>query len=396
MSGIFQLFSSAWKGFYEDACSLRASALTYYTVLSIVPVLAVAFGIAKGFGYDGALEENFRYLLKDHQAIADKIVEFVNTLLEQTKGQIIAGVGLVVLLISAGMLLRNIEGALNNIWQVKKFRSFSRMFADYLAIIICCPIFFVLSSSLMFFLLSELARAIRSIGLSDYGNPVVYMLFYGSPLFFSWVLFSFVYAFIPNTKVRIQYAVLGGVLAGTLYQIGLMGFLIFQYKLSNYGAIYGSFAALPLFLVWVQLSWMILLFGGEFAYHASIRHEEHRENLTNGLRVTPSQVALLTAFLCLKRSKDKAPPLSADDISKELGLEKVIVNELLDSLLHSNLLEPASQNGSRVVQYVPTPKMVETRISALPKMLSPLFSRDIVIKNTEETQRAIALFKSVE
>lgn len=394
--GILKVISSACRGFYEDNCSLRASALTYYSVLSIVPVFAVAFGIAKGFGYDGALESNFRALLKDHQLVADKIVEFVNSLLEQTKGQVVAGVGLVALLVSAGMLLRNIEAALNVIWRVKEFRPFSRMFADYLAIIICCPIFFVLSSSVVFYLLSELAQAIRSLGLSDYGNPVVHAIFYSSPLFFSWVMFTFVYAFIPNIKVQLRYSIAGGVLAGTLYQIGLMGFLIFQYKLSNYGAIYGSFAALPLFLIWVQVSWMILLFGGECAYHASIWHQQEEEERATRMHVTPSQVALLIAFLCLKRSRDREPPLSADDISKELGLDKVIVTELLDSLLHSKLLETTTQNGSHIVHYAPTPKMEETRITSLPKMLSPLFSKDIVINKTEEIKRAVSLISSFE
>lgn len=250
MIKFLRVIKATVEGFSRDLCFLHASALTYYTLLSIVPLLAVAFGIATGFGFETVLEAHLQERFPEHNEVVDYSIKFAYTMLEQTKKGPIAGIGAIVLFWSVIGLLNNIEVSFNEIWKVKTTRSFLRKCGDYLSVIVIAPIFFTISSSLTVYITTQ---------LHDYFLHVI-------PLLLIWMLFSFFYLFIPNRDVPFKYGVSSALISASAF-LGLQwSYVYIQILLSRYNAIYGSFAALPLFLIWVQISWLIVLAGAELAY----------------------------------------------------------------------------------------------------------------------------------
>ncbi|NJK95867.1 MAG: YihY/virulence factor BrkB family protein [Bacteroidales bacterium] len=158
------------------------------------------------------------------------------------------------------------ESAFNDIWQIKKARIFVRKFSDYISMMIISPVLVVLASSANVFISTQLETMEERVELLGYISPIIYILLKFVPYLLIWVLFSLMYIIMPNTKVNVKSGIIAGVIAGSIFQITQWGYIHFQIGVSSYGAIYGSFAALPLFLVWMQISWLIVLFGSEISY----------------------------------------------------------------------------------------------------------------------------------
>jgi membrane protein len=263
---------SACIGFYKDECTLKASALTYYSLLTIVPFLAVVFVIATGLGLEKSLESLIVEKFQDQPDIANKIKDFTQTTLAHTQGGVIAGTGILMLIWAVLMLTSCIAQSVNNIWKIKKTPSFSKILTSYLVIMFFCPIFFVTSSSISIYALRGVVEASKATDLYSTLNPLINFLFHFVPIILSWLSFTFVYLFVPSTKVSWKSGVIAGLLAGTTYQIFQWIYFHFQIGLSSYGIIYGGFAAIPLFLIWLNLSWLILLAGAVIAYQLEKNH----------------------------------------------------------------------------------------------------------------------------
>ena len=261
-----KIILSASIGFFKDECTLKASALTYYSLLTIVPFLAVAFGIATGLGFEKSFESIILDKFKDQPEMADKIMDFIHSTLAHAQGGVIAGTGIIMLIWAVLMLMACIEQSINDIWKIKKTRSLSKRVACYLAITFFCPIFFITSSGISIYALRGVIEASKATDLYNTLNVLINFLFHFVPIFLSWLSFTFVYLFVPSTKVPWKSGVIVGIIAGTTYQIVQWTYFHFQIGLSSYGAIYGSFAAIPLFLIWLNLSWLILLAGAQITY----------------------------------------------------------------------------------------------------------------------------------
>ena len=240
----------------------QASALTYSTLLAIVPMLAVVFAIARGFGYNKYIEMWFRELLASQPQVADAIVSFVNSYLIHTKSGIFLGVGLIFMLYTVLMLVNNVEETFNQIWQVNNSRPILRSFANYLAMFFLFPIIIVISTGLSIFM-ETVADKMDDIVILE---PIVHKLFSFFPFMLMSLLFIFLYVYMPNTKVRFSCAVIPGILAGIAMHLLQIAYIHSQIWVTGYNAIYGSFAALPLFMLWVQISWAICLFGAQLTY----------------------------------------------------------------------------------------------------------------------------------
>ena len=247
------------RGFLTDKCVLRASALTFYSVLSIVPAFAMVFGIAKGFGMDKVLEDRVRTGLASQPEVADRILQFSQSALANTKGGLMAAVGLLILIWTVVSVLSNIEQSFNEIWGVKEPRSLARRFTDYVFLVIICPVFIVFSGAATLLATTKLTAFINAIALLGFFSHLVFPLLRVLPFCIGWGLFTFVYKFMPNTKVNFRSALVAGVVAGTAYQLTQWAYFAFQVGVTRYSAIYGSFAVVPLFLVWLQLTWLIVL-----------------------------------------------------------------------------------------------------------------------------------------
>ena len=240
----------------------QASALTYSTLLAIVPIMAVVFAIARGFGYNKYIEVWFRDALGSQPQAAEVIIGFVNSYLVHTKSGIFLGVGLVFMLYTVLMLVSNVETTFNEIWQVKKQRSIFRTYTDYLAMFFMFPILIVLSSGLSIYMVT------LTSSLSDFMllGPVLRFFIKVSPYLLMTALFIALYVFMPNTHVRMKNAIVPGILSGIAMQWLQFFYINSQIWMTSYNAIYGSFAALPLFMLWIQISWTICLFGAELSY----------------------------------------------------------------------------------------------------------------------------------
>ena len=315
----------------EHDTLVRSAALTFYTLMSIVPIAALVFAVVKGFGLADGLMQNLYSLFPHNREVVDYLITFADKALAAAQGGVVAFVGIVMLFWAVVRVFGSVEEAFNNIWEVKVSRSFTRQFTDYIAVVVITPILWVVGSTAGRY-------AGHLLGIDSFG--ALYTLLSGAvSLLGIWAMFSFIYVVVPNTRVRLGSAVMAGIVAGTLFLAFQWGYVWLQRYMTSYNAIYGSFAALPLFLIWVQWSWQILLFGGElaFAYQNISRFAEERESL----RISYDhrrQVTLAVMLHVARIFRDGHGPVSAVEIHTALRLPTRIVNDVLFSLVTARLL----------------------------------------------------------
>lgn len=328
-----------------------AAALTYSTLLAIVPILAVVFAIARGFGYNKYIEEWFRDSFSSQPQAAETIIGFVNSYLIHTKSGIFLGVGLIFMLFTVIMLVSNIEQTFNYIWQVKKPRSLFRTITDYTSMFLLVPIVIVITSGVSIFF----ATIFKQIEDTMLIGPLMQFVLQLMPYILMSLVFIALYIFMPNTKVKINYTIVPGILAGVAMQ-GLQLFYIHsQIWVSSYNAIYGSFAALPMFMLWVQISWLICLFGAELCY-ASQNMEDfafkaQAKDLSYRYKI---MLCLVLASTICKRFATGGKPYSALDLKLKTGIPIRIVNELLYEMSQLHILtEISSGDKDETILYQP-------------------------------------------
>lgn len=325
--------------FIKDAGNVSAAALTFYSVLSFIPVVALALGIAKGFGLSNLLERQLHEQTFANPQIMDFVIGFANHALENTKGGLITGLGIVFLLWAVVKVLGNTELAMNRIWGVGKGRSITRKFTDYLSIMFIAPILVILISSLNVFLTSNLQTIAVEDGFLSYAGSLIITLLNMLPFLLVWVLFIFLYRFMPTTPVKLKYAVIAGIIAGSVYQIVQWFYIRFQIGVSSYNAIYGSLAALPLLLVWLQLSWSIVLWGTELCYILRNRHFLYKnpvERENKWVENIEISVKILRYIAEEYLRNNGGPSLSM--ISKKLRMSTNRLRVVLQDLIDKNIL----------------------------------------------------------
>ena len=327
---ILRVVLLAFRAFNEDQCMFRASALTFYSLLSIVPVLAMAFGIAKGFGFQKALEHQLQETFYGHEEVIQYITVFANTMLETTKGGLIAGVGVLILFWTVIRVLGNVEGAFNQILDFPESRSLARKVSDYMSTMVICTFLLVLSSTLTVVIKSQVTSAVESFSILGTVSPVIFFLLKLLPYCVIWLLFTFLYMFLPNGKISWKFGLPAAIATGTMFQLFQWGYVSFQIGVTRYNAIYGSFAALPLFLVWLQISWLIVLFGAELLF--SIQNQKDYKFAPDYSEISYRQkkiMILRVVHLLVKRFSRGAPPVTSDQIAKALNVPKSLLNRIL-------------------------------------------------------------------
>jgi membrane protein len=344
------------RGFQESQCLLRASALTYLSTLSIVPIFALAFGIAQGFGLAKNLRETLITRFAGHEDVFTIVFDFAENAINNTKGSVIAGIGLLMLFYTIMMMLNSVEETFNAIWKVKRQRSFVRKFTDYLAIMIFTPIILVVSGSVTVFLHSEFIDITKKTeSIFNYIDPIVLFSYDLIPFVLIWLLLTLNYIILPNTHVNFLSSLIAGAATAIMYQVVQWVYIKFQIGVGNYNAIYGSFAALPLFLVWLQTSWIIILFGAEIAYahqHAN-KYEFETDALQMNIR-SRKLIALLVAQLVIKRFANGEKPFNAEQIAEHLKVPLNFVKIAIDSLEEAEIiLEAYEKNNVRIPAYIP-------------------------------------------
>jgi membrane protein len=345
------------RNFLEHRSLLRASALSFTTILSIVPLLALAFAILKGLGVQNSLEPLIlqRFTVGSGEVV-DKIITYINN----TKMGSVGAIGLVFLVVTVVSLLGNIEEAFNDIWGVEGHRSIYRRFSDYLSVVVSGPLLMLAAISITTSMQSQ--SVVLWILQRSYVGDLLLLVFQVVPYLIVWIAFVSLYIFMPNTKVRLKSALFGGILAGTIWQLAQWGFIHFQVGVAKYNAIYGTLAALPVFMAWIYTSWVIVLFGVEVvAAHQSRKaflHDHEPGNLSYATREAMALVILLTVAGSFYREER---PWTLERLADERDVPLRTARKLLAKLVASGYLLIAEGKGT----YYPGRDLEHIRVSTL-------------------------------
>ncbi len=332
--GVLRFAGLLIRDFLEDRCFLHASALSFSSLLSIVPFFALTFAVLKGLGVHNSLEP---FIISRLAAGSPEIVDRVITYIDNTNMGSVGAMGLVALIFTVITLLCNIEESFNDIWGVKETRSLNRKFSDYLIVLLIVPLLLFAATSVTSSLQSQ--DLVRWLINREYLGGFILFLFKLLPYLSIWIALIFLYIIVPNTKVRFSSALVGGILAGTIWQIAQWGYIHFQVGVARYNAIYGALSALPVFMVWIYTSWLIVMLGVEIvAAHQNrntFMNDVHHPFINHG---TKEMAALLILHAAAESYCHDKPPWSCERLAGELGLPIRVVQELLVQLIEKRYL----------------------------------------------------------
>jgi membrane protein len=354
----------AIRGFINDDLTVKASALTYSTLLAIVPMLAVLLGIAKGFGFQHIVSQQLLDYFPGHYKELTHAFTFVDNYLSLTQGGVFLGIGLILLLYTVVNLISSIEDTLNAIWQIKKSRSWYRKTTDYLALVLILPLLLTSSGGLSIFI-----STIKKTFLGDhvFFTPMVELLLYFTPYVITSLAFTGLYLMLPNTRVKFIHALIAGIIAGCTFQFFQVIYISGQIWVSKYNTIYGSFAALPLLLLWLQLSWLICLFGAELSYASqNVKKFSFERDSKNISRRYKDFLFILITSLIVKRFEVGEKPYTADELSESYRIPSRLTTELLNMLTDIGILiEVMYGEDERIIYYQPAIDINKISVSFL-------------------------------
>ncbi len=346
-----RLLYVAVREFSEGQLILRAMGLTYTTLLSLVPLLAISFSVLKAFGVHNQIEPligNFLAPLgpEVEKEVAGRIIGFV----ENVNVGVLGSVGLAILIYTSISVVQKTENAFNYIWKVKKPRSLSRRFSDYISLILIGPV-------LIFFALG-ITASIKSTALAQRLASVepfktaVYSLGRLTPYIFVCVAFTFIYIFMPNMKVRFSSAFVGGLFGGVMWET--TGWVLASFVISStrYASIYSGFAIIIIFMIWIYVSWLILLVGSEISFYYQYPQflNIKKEKLLLSCRLK-EKVSFLIMFLISYNYYNNKHPWKLDSLVDRLGLPVEPVLDVITVLEDKGLI---LETGDDPPAYLPS------------------------------------------
>ena len=368
--------------FTKDNIVNRASALTYSTLLAIVPILAILFAIARGFGFANLVEHQLHGVFGGVNDTTETILQFVDSYLSQAKSGIFVGIGLVMLLWTVLNLTSNIEHAFNRIWNVTKPRSMYRKITDYFSMFLLLPILIVVLAGVNIFMTTFLKEMENYIMLAPFLKFLVRLI----PFALTWGMLTALYIFMPNTKVKFKPAFIAGVLAGSVFQVFQMLYISSQLWVTKYNAIYGSFAAIPLLLLWLQMSWTICLFGVELAYAIQSVHTYSFDKDTRNIsRRYRDFITILILSLITKRFSKNEKPYTAEELSKTHHIPVNLTSQVLFQLQEIDLIhEVMTDEKSEDITYQPSMDTEQLTLAVLLERLETYGSENFKVDRDEE------------
>ncbi len=346
---VLRVFYVVIRDLLEGQLTLRAMSLVYTTLLAMVPLLAVSFSVLKGFGVHNQIEPlllNFlRPLGERGVEVTSRIIGFVDSV----KAGILGSIGFALLIYTVISLIQKIERACNDTWHVNRSRPLSQKFSDYLSVILIGPVLVFsalgITASVMSTAVVQKMVAIKVFGsLMELATKLV-------PYLLVIAAFTFVYIFVPNTRVRFRSALTGGLVAGVLWEASGWAFASFVVKSAKYTAIYSGFAILIMFMIWLYLSWLIVLVGASVAYYH--QHPESVTSYRRELRLSnrmQEKLALLVMFLVGNNYYDNLPALTLEEFAQSLNVPMEALEPIMEALEGYGLL---SQTANEPPTYLP-------------------------------------------
>ena len=375
-----QFISFAFSNFFANDSLLRATALSFTTLLSIVPLLALAFSVLKGLGAQNKLAP---LMLHQVAAGSEEVVNRVISYIDNTNMGSVGAIGLAVLLFTAINMLGSIEEAFNAAWGVTETRSLYRKFSDYLSVLVSAPLLLLAATSITTTVQSDTMIS----WLFDYtyvGDLIMFLLSF-TPYLIVWIALFVLYIFLPNTRVRYSSAIIGAVLAGTLWQFAQWCYIHFQVGAGNYNAIYGTLAALPILMVWIFVSWAIVLFGMEVvAAHQNLRtfrRDIRGRQISHRLK---EMVALAVLRHIAQAFQDGTPGWGDQHLAVRLCLPVRVIRDTLNQLMEAGFIVQAAHGT-----YYPARELDQIEVS---QVLLALRSRGAsgTICGEEQTEELLA------
>ena len=404
ISGVWSDTKSAWTvkalkiinlsvhSFLDRDLQMRSYALTYNTVLAVVPALAMLFAIARGFGFQNLMQsELFRYFPAQQKAL-ETALEYVENYLAQASQGIFIGIGLVFLLWTLISLLSNVEDTFNHVWRLTTTRSLQRKFTDYTAMFLLLPVLMVCSAGISIFMSDTVQHVFEGNPLS----PMMHRLLGFMPTVISWMIFTAAYWMIPNTKVKFKYALFAGVLAGTLFQGVQWLFVTGQVYVSKYNAIYGSFAFLPLMLVWMQLSWLITLSGVVLTYACqNFDTFAYRDKAKDISQTYSNQMAIAVLALATKKFKHRQQPLTSQELIDDYGIPGALAEKILSRLQDAGLLTAISNGKDDTIAYNPACDPDDLTVNTTANALTDTGNTNFIIKADTRFNKLLEQFATL-
>lgn len=337
------------RSFLNTDLQTRASSLTYNTLLAIVPALALLFAIGRGFGFQNLMQSQLFNFFPAQREVLSTAFGFVDQYLAQASEGIFVGVGLVFLLWTMISLMSNIEMSFNRVWGINSDRSLGRKIIDYTAILFLLPILMICQSGVSLLMSTTILDNIHI----RFITPALKVILDCTPFFLTWISYTGMYLLFPNTKVKFKNAFLCGLLAGTAFQVLQFLFLTGQLYVSKYNAIYGSFAFLPLLLIWLQLVWTITLAGAVLCYSSQNIFQFNFSNDISTISLDyKRQIAVVIMAITVKRFDDGRPPLTVTDFAANYHMPSRLITQLIDEMVMARLLSPVAV-GEDIYAYQP-------------------------------------------
>jgi membrane protein len=387
----------AARGFANDKVQLRASALTFYSLLSVIPVAAIAFAIAKGFGLDQNLQLLITNKFQAHQEVLNWLLKNAQNAIEETRGGYIAGVGMIILFWSVMSLLNHIESSFNHIWQIKSSRPWYRKFTDYLTIMLIAPVFIILSGSITVFIGTTFSDYISKAPILDFFKPLVSFLIKFAPYLLTWAALTILFIIMPNAKVKLVPALISGIVAGSILQVIQWLYIDLQFGITKLSAIYGSFAAIPLFIIWLQSSWIVVLLGAElsFANQNVSRYEFEYESL-NISNYQKRALIIMILHLIVRNFSIGEKPIGSEAIGTTLKIPVRLVRDILQDLSSANLVSVIHENEQKQRLYQPAMDINKLTVSYVFNRLDKRGNEHIMASKTRDYEKVVSILDKFE
>lgn len=383
INNIFRILILAGRGFTNNKLVMVASGLTYFTLLAAVPLLCILLAVAKGFNLQDMLQSELISIFPSHGNILNMAFDLVNQVLTAATQGVVIGIGIIFILWAIFAIGNNIEHAFNIIWQVPKNRAIYRKITELFATMLILPILLIVSSGVSIFVKTSLNNNEVWMAFS----PIINFLIQLIPYIVTCLVFSFIYYVIPNTKVRLKNALVSGLLTGSIFQIFQYLYINGQIWVNSYNAIYGSFAAVPLLLLWIQATWMIVLLGGEITYASQNLHNFmfEKESKKVSFRYRLYFTIVLLRDICQAFAQGK-PALSAHELSIQNHIPIRLTQEQLSQLCELKILNemPGPETNSNLV-YQPALDINRITVSMIFEKMFQAGTEDFKLKPEEHS-----------
>lgn len=366
---IIKTINLSVRCFLNEMLQQRASALTFRTLLAIVPALVVLIAIGKGFGFYSIIEQQLYVAFPAHDNALKYAFTFVDGYIDQMQSGIFVGIGIVLLLWTLITLMSDIENTFNDLWNVPN-RKLARRITDYLAMFILMPILLLLSNGMSIFATTLLDKIPYISSLAQHIMQV-------SSYVLSWGFFALAYKLLPNAKVKYKHAIISGIICGTAFNIFQWIYLSGQIWVSKYNAIYGSFAFLPLLLLWMQFSWLICLIGVVLSYSSqNVFNFDYEKDIKNISRNYYERVLITIMAIIIKRRSQGKEALTCSELAHTYVIPIQLVSRAINDLLHIELIAPTPVEND--FAYIATIDSHELTIGQLLRLIDEHGSKDFV------------------